>query len=68
MTLELTPEIGALIQKQLKSGAFSSVEEVRRTGARAAHREEDRPADNRETVRAEMKLFKDDWKKQRLGA
>jgi len=90
MTVELKPEIEALIQKQLQSGAFSSAEELIERALECFGAEKDWLADNRdeiaaqiqegwdeaqrgeltdaEDVRAEMRQFKDDWKKQRRPA
>jgi antitoxin ParD1/3/4 len=54
MTLELKPEIEALIQKQLQSGAFSSAEEVIERALEFLSAEEDWLADNREQIAAQI--------------
>ena len=85
--MELKPEIEALIQKRVKSGEFSSPEEVIERALEVLSAEEDWVAEQREEisaqiqegwdeaqrgeltdaeqVRAEMRQFKEDWKKQR---
>ncbi len=90
MTVELKPEIEALIRKRLQTGAFSSAEEVIERAVEFLCAEEDWLADNRdevafqiqegweeaqrgeltdgETVRAEVRLFKEDWKKHHRPA
>lgn len=54
MTVELKPEIEALIQKRLQSGAFSSAEEVIERALEFLSAEEDWLADNRETIAAQI--------------
>jgi antitoxin ParD1/3/4 len=54
MTVELKPEIEALIQKRLQSGAFSSAEEVIERALEFLSAEEDWLADNREEIAAQI--------------
>lgn len=54
MTVELRPEIEALIQKRLQSGAFSSAEEVIERALEFLSAEEDWLADNRDTIAAQI--------------
>jgi antitoxin ParD1/3/4 len=54
MTLELKPEIEALIQKQIQSGAFSSAEEVVERALEFLSAEEDWLVDNRDQIAARI--------------
>jgi len=54
MTVELKPEIEALIQKRLQSGAFSSVEEVIERALEFLSVEEDWLADNRDEIATQI--------------
>jgi len=54
MTLELKPEIEALIQKRLQSGAFSSAEEVIERALEFLSAEEDWLADNRDAIATQI--------------
>jgi putative addiction module CopG family antidote len=58
MTVELKPEIEALIQKRLQSGAFSSAEEVIERALEFLSAEEDWLADNRGEIAAQIQ---DGW-------
>ena len=90
MTVELKPEMEALIQERVQSGAYSSPEEVIERALEFLRAEEDWLVDNRneisaqiqegwdeaqrgdltdaEEVRAEMRQFKEGWKKHRRPA
>jgi len=50
MTVELRPEIEALIQKRIQSGAFSSAEEVIEHALQFLSAEEDWLPDNRDEI------------------
>ena len=54
MTVELKPEIEALIQKQLQSGEFSSAEEVIEHALERLGAEKDWLADNRHDIAAQI--------------
>jgi putative addiction module CopG family antidote len=54
MTVELKPEIEALIQKQLQSGAFSSAEEVIERALEFFSAEENWLADNPAEIAAQI--------------
>ena len=54
MTVELKPEVEALIQKQLQSGAFSSAEEVIERALECFGAQNDWLADNREEISAQI--------------
>ena len=54
MTVELKPEIEALIQKQLQSGEFSSAEEVIERALEFLSAEEDWLADNRDEIATQI--------------
>jgi antitoxin ParD1/3/4 len=54
MTVQLKPEIEALIQKRLESGAFSSAEEVIERALEFLSAEEDWLADNREEIATQI--------------
>lgn len=64
MTLKLRPEIEALIQKRLQSGAFSSAEEVIERALEFLSAEEDWLADNRDTIAAQIQ---DGWEEAQRG-
>jgi antitoxin ParD1/3/4 len=54
MTVELKPEIEALIQKQLQSGVFSSAEEVIERALEFLSAEEDWLADKRDEIATQI--------------
>ncbi len=54
MTVELKPEIEALIQKQLQTGAFSSAEEVIERALEFLSADEDWLADNPDKIAAQI--------------
>jgi len=54
MTVELKPEIEALIQKRLQSGAFSSAEEVIERALEFLSAEEDWLVDNRDEIATQI--------------
>ena len=54
MTVELKPEIEALIQKRLQSGTFSSAEEVIERALELLSAEEDWLADNRDEIATQI--------------
>lgn len=54
MTVELTPEIEALIQKRLQSGAFSSAEEVIERALEFLSVEEEWLNDNRDQIATQI--------------
>jgi len=54
MTVELKPEIEALIERRLRSGAFSSVEEIIERALEFLSAEEDWLADNRDEIAAQI--------------
>ena len=54
MTLELKPELEALIQKRLKTGAFSSPEEVVERALEFLNEEEDWLTDHRDAMAAQI--------------
>lgn len=64
MTLELKPEIEALIQKRLQSGAFSSAEEVIERALEFLNAEEDWLADNRDQIAAQIQAG---WEEAQRG-
>ena len=64
MTVELKPEIEALIQKRLQSGAFSSVEEVIERALEFLSAEEDWLADNRDEIAAQIQ---EGWDEAQTG-
>jgi len=64
MTLELKPEIEALIQKRLQSGAFSSAEEVIERALEFLSAEEDWMADNRAAIGAQIQ---EGWEEAQRG-
>jgi antitoxin ParD1/3/4 len=64
MTVELKPEIEALIQKRLQSGAFSTAEEVIERALEFLSAEEDWPADNRDEVAAQIQ---EGWEEAQRG-
>ena len=64
MTLELKPELEAIIQRQLQSGAFSSAEEVIERALEFLTAEEDWLADNRDKIAAEIQ---EGWEEAQRG-
>lgn len=64
MTLELKPEIEALIQKRLQSGAFSTAEEVIERALEYLSAEEDWLADNRDQIAAQIQ---EGWEEAQRG-
>jgi putative addiction module CopG family antidote len=54
MTVELSPEAEALIQRRLASGAFSSAEEVIERALESLAAEEDWLAENRDLVASQI--------------
>jgi len=54
MTVELSPEVEALIQRRLASGAFSSAEEVIERALESLAAEEDWLAENRDLVASQI--------------
>ena len=54
MTVELRPEIEALIQKRIESGAFSSAEEVIERALEFLSTQEDWLADHRDQIAARI--------------
>jgi antitoxin ParD1/3/4 len=64
MTVELRPEVEALIQKRLQSGAFSSAAEVIERALEFLSAEEDWLADNRATISAQIQ---DGWDEAQRG-
>ena len=54
MTVELRPEIEALIQKRIESGAFSSAEEVIERALEFLGAQEDWLADHRDEIAARI--------------
>ena len=54
MTVELRPEIEAVIQKRLQSGAFSSAEEVIERALEFLNAEEDWLADSHAAISAQI--------------
>jgi putative addiction module CopG family antidote len=66
MTVELKPEIEALIQKRLQSGAFSSAEEVIERAIEFLSAEEDWLADNRDEIAAKIQAGWDEAQRGEL--
>jgi Arc/MetJ-type ribon-helix-helix transcriptional regulator len=64
MTLELSPEIEALIQRRLQSGAFSTAEEVIERALEFFSAEEDWLAANRESISARIQ---EGWEEVQAG-
>ena len=64
MTLELKPELEALIQKRLQSGAFSSAEEVIERALEFLSTEEDWLADNRDRITCQIQ---EGWEEAQRG-
>ena len=54
MTIELNPEMEALIQKRLKTGAFASPEEVIERALEFLNAEEDWLAENQDEIAAKI--------------
>jgi antitoxin ParD1/3/4 len=64
MTVELKPEIEAQIQKQIQSGAFSSVEEVIERALEFLNAQEDWLTDNRVEIAARIQ---EGWEEAQRG-
>ena len=64
MTVELSPELEALIQKRLQTGAFSTAEEVIERALELLNAEEDWLASNRDEIASQIQ---DGWEEARRG-
>lgn len=66
MIVELRPEIEALIQERLQSGAFSSAEEVIERALEFLCAEDDLSADNRDQIAAQIQEGWDEAQRDEL--
>jgi antitoxin ParD1/3/4 len=66
MTVELKPEIEALIQKRLQSGAFSSAEEVIEHALEFLSSEEDWLMDHRDEIASQIQAGWDEAQRGEL--
>jgi antitoxin ParD1/3/4 len=64
MTVNLSPEMEALIQKRIESGAYSTPEEVVQRALESFSEEDDWMSENREEVSA---MIEEGWQAARRG-